>query len=801
MDIDIKKPELLSPAGSFDALKAAVKAGCDAVYLGGSLFGARAFADNFDEKTMLEAIDYMHSRGKALHLTVNTLLKEEEIKRKLYDYLLPFYLNGIDAVIVQDLGVMRFIREHFPDLPIHCSTQMGIMSAKGARLMKEEGAKRVVLARELTFPEVKAVTDIDDLEIEVFVHGALCYGYSGQCMFSSSIGSRSGNRGRCAQSCRLPYKLLNGESVYIFSPKDMCGLDSLKLMNNVDSLKIEGRMKSPDYVGVVTAIYRKYLDLASEIKGESDYKVMSKDLDALRQVFNRGGFNKGYLISNYDSKMMSINRPNHEGVFIGEIKSLGKGEISFKAKQDLYKGDVIDLRENDRDLDITLTSPANFKSNDNVTLKCPKVKDLSKGIKLYRMKSNQLVEDIVSELENDIINVKMQVKFIKSEPINIKIRNLSNLVEVSLSGPEVEAAIKAPVTKEALAKALNKLGGTSYNITSLDIDISDDAFMPVGAIKEIRRQAFDKLEEKTHKKYLRECADKLKDIGIDKANNSDNNNAKNSINDSEYSSNIKLETNKYNYISLSNYEQYKALDKNYPDYKIILPYEIIDQIKDEDISNIYIAFPHMFREKTSKLFANDIDRLAKVKGYLCSSIDSLAFVLSHKELALDIIIDDSLYAFNSISYDHIRDVISRYNKRLLGVIAPLEATFKELAKVDRPYIITLYGKERLMTTALCVKRNLGKCDKNLDYLTLIDRKGRKLKVYSDCAYCYDDTGRRNIIYNDEPINFNEADIDKNIELSGVLYTFADEEPLEVINILKGDTTIDKNYGHRFNGVD
>ena len=251
------KTELLAPAGSMEALKAAVSAGADAVYLGGAAFGARAYAKNLDEQEILSAIDYVHLRNRKLYLTVNTLLKEEELEEKLYPYLRPYYEQGLDAVIVQDMGVLKAVRSWFPDLDIHASTQMTVTGSAGARFLESLGATRVVPARELSFAEIQKIHRKTNLEIECFVHGALCYCYSGQCLFSSLIGGRSGNRGRCAQPCRLPYEAYDKDNHrmgepgdrYPLSPKDMCTVELLPeiVKSGIMSLKIEGRMKKPEY--------------------------------------------------------------------------------------------------------------------------------------------------------------------------------------------------------------------------------------------------------------------------------------------------------------------------------------------------------------------------------------------------------------------------------------------------------------------------------------------------------------------------------------------------------------------------
>ncbi len=301
-----KNIELLAPAGSYETMQAAIAAGADAVYIGGQLFGARAYADNPDDNMLLDAIDYVHLRGKKLYLTVNTLLKDSEIEEQLYAYLEPLYKQGLDAVIVQDLGVMKFIQEHFPLLPIHASTQMTITGRLGAKFLEEQNnVTRVVTARELSLDEIQDIRNNSSLEIESFIHGALCYSYSGQCLFSSMVGGRSGNRGRCAQPCRMIYKDSDGRNGYFISPKDLCTIDILPeiIKAGVTSLKIEGRMKKPEYTAGVVSIYRKYLDLYLA-KGEKDYSVSQKDKQILLDLFNRGGFTAGYYLKHNGQDMV-----------------------------------------------------------------------------------------------------------------------------------------------------------------------------------------------------------------------------------------------------------------------------------------------------------------------------------------------------------------------------------------------------------------------------------------------------------------------------------------------------------------
>ena len=315
--------ELLAPAGNINIFKAVIEAGADAVYVGGSMFGARAYANNFDEEELLYAIDYAHLKGVKVYLTVNTLLKNDEIE-KLYDYLLPFYERGLDAVLVQDLGALKLIHDRFPDLAIHTSTQMTVTGIDGVRFLKQFGVQRVVMAREVSLAEMKEIHEKCGMEIEAFVHGALCYSYSGQCLFSSMLGGRSGNRGRCAQPCRLPYCVGNKKDTYILSLKDMCGIKDLQKLkeSGVYSLKIEGRMKQAGYASGVVAYYRRYIDSMKEVS-DKDYKNIAG-------LGNRCGFTDKYYFEHNGTDMVTFEKPNFVSDASDELPQFSKVKIQGK---------------------------------------------------------------------------------------------------------------------------------------------------------------------------------------------------------------------------------------------------------------------------------------------------------------------------------------------------------------------------------------------------------------------------------------------------------------------------------------
>lgn len=322
--------ELLAPAGSLEILKGVIESGADAVYVGGSMFGARAYANNFTEEELLEAIDFAHLRGVKVYLTVNTLIKNSEFS-KLYDYLLPYYKRGLDAVIVQDIGVVKAIHEYFPSMEIHTSTQMTVTGADGVRFLSQFGVTRVVMAREVSLAEMKRIHEETGMELEAFVHGALCYSYSGQCLFSSILGGRSGNRGRCAQPCRLPYTVEGKKDEYILSLKDMCGIKALDKLHDagVYSLKIEGRMKQLEYACGVVKYYRSYID--------SKKPVSDADYDRIKALGNRCGFTDRYYFDHNGSDMVTYVKPNF--VSNAEEPSPEKRKLSIEGELVLREGE------------------------------------------------------------------------------------------------------------------------------------------------------------------------------------------------------------------------------------------------------------------------------------------------------------------------------------------------------------------------------------------------------------------------------------------------------------------------------
>ena len=426
-----RKAEVLAPAGSYESMRAAFNAGADAVYIGGRQFGARAYADNTTDDELLSAIDYAHLQGKSLYLTVNTLVKDRELE-ELRRWMKPLYEAGLDAAIVQDMGVFSMLRSEFPLLDIHASTQMTVTGPDGARMLKKLGATRVVPARELTVGELKEIYDATGMEVEAFIHGALCYGYSGQCLLSSLIGGRSGNRGRCAQACRLPYTALRENTVlnrkdepYLISLKDLCGLDMLPAMLDagVYSLKIEGRMKSPQYTAGVTEVYRKYVDRYLE-RGREGYRVDEQDRKVLSDLFDRGGNTDGYLRG-----------------------KTGRQMITLKEK--------------------------------------PERKVVNEAL------FNRIEKEYLGEAKPLLVSGKAEIFL--GQPARLSVS--CGGINAAMEGAVAEPARKQPLTAEAIEKQLRKTGGSFFAWESLEICTDEQGFMPVQELNRLRREGFQAITD------------------------------------------------------------------------------------------------------------------------------------------------------------------------------------------------------------------------------------------------------------------------------------------------------------------
>ena len=476
--------ELLAPAGGKEALIAAIQNGADAVYLGAQMLNARAGAGNFDRDALRWAADYAHERGARIHVTVNTMVKESE-GPLLEEVAEQMAFAGVDAAIVQDLGVARALRQMLPSLQLHASTQMAVHNRQGVRFAREAGFDRVVLARELTFEEIAACAR-EGIEIEAFAHGALCVSCSGQCLFSSLVGGRSGNRGQCAQPCRLPYRLEGAvkASGCLLSPKDLWSLDHLAELAEagVCSLKIEGRLKRPEYVAVVTRVYREALDLL-ETYGE--YEPEDEAREALLQIFNRGGFTQGYGPGVVDQELMSHQKPNHAGAPVGELAAPGRIHLT----RDVSAADALAFRDASGG-EYPVHGVAG-QAGETVRVKTPS--GARPGTTLWRLTSDEQMKAARASMtgENRRASVCARLYAHVGEAAVLDVTDGERAVRVE--GGLVERATGKPADPARIRAQLAKTGSVPYELLDLTLNVEADAFLPASLLNELRRRAFEAL--------------------------------------------------------------------------------------------------------------------------------------------------------------------------------------------------------------------------------------------------------------------------------------------------------------------
>lgn len=694
-----KEIELLAPAGSYETFCAVIRAGADAVYLGGSQFGARAYADNFTEEELLAAIDYAHIHGRQVYLTVNTLFKEEELEGRLYDYLCPYYEQGLDAVIVQDMGALSLIRREFPDMEIHTSTQMTVTGVDGAAYMKSLGASRVVTARELSLSEIRQIHEETGVELESFVHGALCYCYSGQCLLSSMLGGRSGNRGRCAQPCRLPYEVYDAarkkcdvQGEFVLSPKDLCTIDMIPQLseNGVYSFKIEGRMKQAEYAAGVVSVYRSYIDRYVEKLSEARrtgcsekeartiareaYQVSKEDTKKLLDFGNRSGFTDGYY-----------------------------------------------LRRNGREM-ITFQKPGHAKANDA----------LQNAVRERYVRVRP--EDEIKEKINGILRLKKD----SSATIELSCEG----VQIESTGDMVQPALKQPLSGEKVKACIQKTGNTPFAFEKLAIEMDEGIFLTVQALNALRREALEALEAALLKRYRRKAAGVPKTMACGKAGGISEKGGQTDRN-SRGNLAVSTETRSLRDCILSK----PFVDDIYYDsacYGGALFDELAEDVyaAHEAGKKAYYILPAVFRGHTAEFYRKNGEKLlaAGIDGVVAKSFDTAAFTRTQLGQDVPMILDHSLYTWNAKAKSLLWELSP------LRDTAPLELNRGELfGRDNRGSEILIYGYLPLMTSVQCVHANTGACDKKRTVTYLKDRYGKYFPVKNNCAACY------NTIYNTTPL--------------------------------------------------
>ncbi len=515
--IVLRKPELLAPAGSKDALIAAVEAKADAVYFGGKNFGARNLADNFHDEEIEQAIDFCHERGVKVYITVNTVYRNDEIK-PLLDFVSRLHSYGADAFIFQDIGCASYIKEHIPEIKLHASTQMTAHSLYDAEFLADAGFSRIVLSRELPLCDISEICEKlkDRVEIEVFVHGALCVCYSGQCFMSSFLGGRSGNRGDCAQPCRLRYSLeKDGEkktSGHLLSTRDLCSLPILDkiVASGVCSLKIEGRMKSPEYVYAAVRAYREAIDSG---------KVSESSQKALYQVFNRGGkFTEGYFENYSGGDMMSFDSPKPQGVYFGRALRYSNGFCDIKTEQDAIAGDGIYFETNSGSVGTYLNKKS--KAGDKIQIRVEG--DIKTGDMIYKSFDKALMDDLKRDFEKNTrklpISGKVTLRKGEKACLSLGLKALSKTAESqSFSETPCEAAEKAPIDEKRLEEQVKKMGQTPFVLSDLVIDMEQDVYINMTQINEMRRQAGEELRNNFIAQFKRDYVELSVPIKIKEA--------------------------------------------------------------------------------------------------------------------------------------------------------------------------------------------------------------------------------------------------------------------------------------------
>ncbi len=505
--------ELLAPAGNFDALKAAVEAGADAVYLAGEKFGARAYAENFAGEQMIKAVEFAHLRGASVHVTVNTIIADEELD-EFAEYLKFLRRANVDALLVQDFGAASVAKKIVPEIPLHASTQMTIHNSEGVKALAELGFSRAVLSRELTLNEIKKICRESPIETEIFIHGALCVCWSGQCLMSSLIGGRSGNRGRCAQPCRLPYELVDehGKNLlnagkYLLSPKDLNTLNLLPqlLETGVTSLKIEGRMKRPEYVATVVKVYRDALD--KKFSTTEDHRKLA-------QIFNRD-FTTAYLEKNPGKNLISDMKPNNRGVLIGRVVEVGREKISLKLSDKISAGDQVEIwvKVGGR---VTFTVEDFELRGDLCTIKIPN----TKGVRIHDRAFKIFDAELTAEARKYFvgspvrkISVAAEVKVKLGEPLTLKMTDSDGNCATAQTNFIAELAQNRPLTFETLKNQIGRLGNSIFALEKISADIEENLMVPISELNDVRRKAVAQLEnlrlKKFDKKIVEPVAEKI----------------------------------------------------------------------------------------------------------------------------------------------------------------------------------------------------------------------------------------------------------------------------------------------------
>lgn len=759
--------ELLAPVGSFDALKAAVQNGANAVYLGGKEFSARASANNFDREELKEAVNYAHIRNVKVFVTANTLIKQNEIDDFL-NYIKYLYDIDVDAVILQDIGMAKLIKNVLPDFELHASTQMVAHSLEDTLYLQNLGFDRVVLARELNIDEIEYICKNTNVDIEIFVHGALCVCYSGQCLMSSMIGNRSGNRGRCAQPCRQKYELIdinsgqviNTEGDYLLSPRDLNTIEEIDrvIEAGVHSLKVEGRMKRPEYVATVISSYRETID---KYVNEKKVNVSNETINNLYTIFNRK-FTKGYLLGEVGEDVMNRNRPNNVGLYIGKVIDYNRKSkrLKIKLENTLKKGDGINLGGGTIGRIIKQNNVISDRGETGELIELDFVGEAKKGQIVYKTSDSDLLNTIRKSFEEDIENIKVPIDAI----VKLKLGEQPKLVlkdgyknEITVTNDKlVEKAMKVPLGEDKIISQIKKLGNTAYVLRNIEVDIDEDISLPISILNQLRRDAIDKL-----------------------------NNERSIIKNRKFKGNVVEYTPKI--VKEEKDIKLRVKVKNIEQLKAVLNYNI-DAVYYEDINtleeaisicsnNIKLIYspPRILRNKDYSI----LNKLSEIKN-MSIQAGNLGCVNLYK--GKDLYIDSYLNSFNSETIDHYKS--EGANTICISQELNLTEIKDMLIHTDSEIESIVYGYTPLMISEYCpmgvLVRNCKKdkrssvCNKSL--YALKDSKEGIYRLGQD-IFC------RTSIYNPKPLCVLE-DLrelkSSNINIFRLDFTFETKEKIDVV---------------------
>ena len=816
----MNNPELLSPVGDFECLKAAVQNGANAVYLGASSFSARAKATNFDNNELIDAIKYAKLRNVSVHLALNTLIKNEEFNDAV-KLAVDAYNAGVDAIIIQDLGLATYLRKNYPDIVLHASTQMTVHNLDGVLQLKKLGFSRVVLSRELSLDEIKYIRENTNLELEVFIHGALCISYSGQCLLSSMIGGRSGNRGLCAQPCRLPYELIeeqnNKSSVldkgYLMSPRDNFGMEFLPelIKMGINSFKIEGRMKTPTYVGVVTKHYRKYIDLVlnninldnNSLKDLINKNLSQKnsetnltDKEEITQVFNRGGFSTGHFKPTPNKELIFKDKPNNMGIYVGTISHINenKGHLKLKLENTLSIGDRISINNESYTVSELMIDNKNYDSLDKgTTVKIGRMKGkISVGNKIYRIETSKLNKAISPTFKEDKnfrkVNLFGKIILKENTPISFKVwseeKFYSGLTVEITTDTIPQPALNKPISKEKIFEQLSKTGNTEFSFTDIEIVLDDNLFVQMSILNDLRRNVLEKLENQVLNTHSHNLA--FSEISnLEKANlNTTINNTHTENENKPISLLLNIINPAYAYNDLN------GINKLYIplNYFINSKYETILNTLTSTF-NTYVYMPHILKINKQKFI--DFERIISkydIKGFVISHFSQLELVQKYN---LELIANFNLNTYSNVSINNLN------NFNFSCFTSSVELEKEEINQLNQnssiPSEVIVYGKIPVMTNGYCYLGKSNKCYKectrkceNNSRFYLKDRMDFEFRIIPD------NTSTLTTIYNSKTLSVKYDDIVCN----SIRIDILDESLDEIQNII--DTV---KLGNRFEGKD